>query len=39
MSIEPYGFLIILLLVIPFGYFLSDIAREVINLIMRLYGL
>jgi len=39
MTIEPYGFLIILLLVIPFGYFLSDIAREVINLIMRLYGL
>jgi Zn-dependent protease len=39
MSIEPYGFLIILLLVIPFGYFLSDAAREIVDLILRLYGL
>jgi Zn-dependent protease len=39
MSIEPYGFMIILLLVIPFGYFLSDLAREIVDLILRLYGL
>ena len=39
MSIEPYGFLVILLLVIPFGYFLSDAAREIVDLILRLYGL
>ncbi|OFW67477.1 MAG: hypothetical protein A2V52_03010 [Actinobacteria bacterium RBG_19FT_COMBO_54_7] len=38
-SIEPYGFLIVLLLVFVFGFALSAAVGGVANLILRLFGL
>lgn len=38
-SIEPYGFVIVLMLVFLFGYVLSDIVGGLANVILRIYGL
>jgi len=38
-SIEPYGFVIVLLLVMLFGFLLSDIVGGVANLLFRMFGL
>ncbi len=38
-SLEPYGFFIVLLLVMTFGFLLSSVVGGVANLITRLFGL
>ena len=38
-SLEPYGFFVVLLLVMTFGFLLSNAVGGVANLIMRLFGL
>jgi Zn-dependent protease len=38
-SIEPFGFVIVLMLVMFFGFALRGIVGEVANLIMRIFGL
>ncbi len=38
-SIEPYGFVIVMILVFAFGYVLGDIVGGLANIILRVYGL